>query len=257
MKVRFGPAGFGMPALDGLDKVKKLGLEAAEVEFTYGVRMSNKLAFQVGEKAKKLGIKLSVHAPYYVNLNSEKKSTIKTSKNHILASCERGHHLGASVIVFHPAYYGKKDPKKCFENVKKAIIDMHKVIKQKKWKIKLAPETTGKVSQFGSVEEIMKLKRQTGCSICVDFAHLYARHQGKIDYNEIFSKLKSVGSLHCHFSGIIYGAKGERSHKNVDKAHFMPLAKTLKKYKKNAVIICESPSIYRDAVKMMKWFRGK
>jgi len=257
MKVRFGPAGFGMPALDGLDKVKKLRLDAAEVEFTYGVRMSNKLAKQVGEKAKKLDIKLSVHAPYYVNLNSEKKSTVKTSKNHILASCERGHYLGASVIVFHAAYYGKKEPKKCFENVKKAIQDMQKVIKQKRWKVKLAPETTGKTSQFGSVEEIMKLKRQTGCSICVDFAHLYARYQGKIDYNDILKKVKSVGLLHCHFSGINYGPKGERSHKNMTKQYFMPLAKALKKYKKNAVIICESPSIYGDAVKMMKWFKGR
>jgi deoxyribonuclease-4 len=254
--VKFGPAGFGMPALDGLDKAKKLGLQAAEVEFTYGVRMSNKLAAQVGEKARKLGISLSVHAPYYVNLNSEKASTIKTSKNHILASCERGHYLGASVIVFHPAYYGKK-PEKCFENVKKAIIDMQKVIKQKKWKVKLAPETTGKTSQFGSVEELMKLKRQTGCSICVDFAHLYARQQGKLDYNEVFRKLKSAGSLHCHFSGITYGPKGERSHKGVDRQHFMPLAKALKKYKKNAVIICESPFIYHDAVKMMRWFKGR
>jgi len=256
MNVKFGPAGFGMPALDGLDKVKKLGLKAAEVEFTYGVRMKNKLASQVGEKAKKLGISLSVHAPYYVNLNSDKKTTIKTSKNHILASCERAHYLGASVVVFHAAYYGKKKPENCYENVKAAMQDIQKVIKQRKWKIKLAPETTGKKSQFGTVEEIMKLKRQIKCTICVDFAHIYARHGGKIDYADIFKKVKSVGLLHCHFSGITYTAKGERTHKSVDKKHFIPLAKALKRSRKNAVIICESPFIYRDAVRMMKWFKG-
>lgn len=254
MKVRFGPAGFGMPALDGLDKVKKLGLDAAEVEFTYGVRMNNKLAKQVGDKAKKLDILLSVHAPYYVNLNSDKASTVKTSKSHILASCERAHYLGASIVVFHAAYYGKKGPEECYDNVKMAIQDMQKKIKQKGWRVKLAPETTGKKSQFGTVEEIMRLKRQTGCDICVDFAHIYARQCGKIDYDVVFKKLKSVGLLHCHFSGITYSAKGERSHKNLDKKTFMPLAKALKKFKKNAIIICESPSIYGDAVKMMRWF---
>ena len=77
MTVHFGTAGFGMPSLDGLDEVKRLGLSCAEVEFTHGVRMSNKLALQVGKKAEKLRIKLSVHAPYYINLNSEKKSVIK------------------------------------------------------------------------------------------------------------------------------------------------------------------------------------
>lgn len=256
MKVRFGPAGFGMPALDGLDKVKRLSLQAAEVEYTYGVRMSNKLASQVGEKAKKLGIKLSVHAPYYVNLNSEKLSTIKTSKNHILASCQRAHYLGASVVIFHAAYYGKK-PESCYEKVKKAMQDMQRVIRQKKWKVKLAPETTGKKSQFGTVEELMRLRRQIRSSLCIDFAHIYARQGGRIDYNSIFKKLRSVGLLHCHFSGITYGARGERSHKNVDKRLFMPLAKALKNYKKSAIIICESPSIYADAVKMMKWFKGR
>lgn len=254
MKVRFGPAGFGIPILDGLEHVKKLGLLAAEVEFTYGVRMENKLASQAGEKARKLEIALSVHAPYYVNLNSEKASTIKTSKNHILASCERAHYLGASVVVFHAAYYGKS-PEKCYENVRKAMIDMQKVIKQRGWNVRLAPETTGKSSQFGTVDEIMKLKREINCSICVDFAHLYARNNGKIDYDGVFGKLKPVELLHCHFSGITFTEKGERSHKNLEKADFMPLAKALKKYRKNAIIICESPDIYGDAVKMMRWLK--
>ena len=256
MTVCFGTAGFGMPSLDGLDEVKRLGLGAAEVEFTHGVRMSNKLALQVGKKAENLGIKLSVHAPYYINLNSEKKSVIKSSKTRILASCERGHHLGASVIVFHPAYYGKK-PEICYNAVKDAVVEMQDVIKKKKWKIKLAPETTGKLSQFGTIDELMKLQKETRCSVCFDFSHLYARGQGRIDYDSVFKKLKSVKKLHCHFSGIEYGARGERSHKNVEKVHFMPLAKALKKYKKDAVIICESPSIYKDAVKMKRWFEGK
>ncbi|MBW2993056.1 TIM barrel protein, partial [Candidatus Woesearchaeota archaeon] len=154
MTVYFGPAGFGMPSLDGLDEVKRFGLSCAEVEFVHGVRMSNKLASQVGEKAKKLGIRLSVHAPYYVNLNSEKETTIKSSKRHILASCERGHYLGASVVIFHAAYYGKK-PEVCYSAVKDAVIEMQGIIKKKRWKVKLAPETTGKLSQFGTVDELM------------------------------------------------------------------------------------------------------
>lgn len=255
MKVIFGPAGFGIPILDGLERVKSLNLDAAEVEFTYGVRMENKLASQAGEKAKKLNIALSVHAPYYINLASEKETTIKASKNHILASCERAHYLGASVVVFHAAYYGKHSLEECYSFVKKAMLDMQETIRKKGWNVKLAPETTGKGSQFGTVDEIMKLHREINCSICMDFAHIFARNNGKINYDEVLSKVKSIDLLHCHFSGINYTAKGERSHKNLEKSDFTPLAKALKKHKTNAVIICESPDIYGDAVRMMNWFK--
>ncbi|MBW2991759.1 endonuclease IV, partial [Candidatus Woesearchaeota archaeon] len=144
-----------------------------------------------------------------------------------------------------------------YSAVKDAVIEMQGIIKKKRWKVKLAPETTGKLSQFGTVDELMKLRKETRCSICFDFSHLYARGQGRIDYDSVFKKLKPIRALHCHFSGIEYGERGERKHKNVEKVHFMPLSKALKKYKKDAVIICESPSPYKDAVKMKKWFKGR
>ena len=100
MKVLFGPAGLGTPAVEGLERCKKLGLGAAEVEFTYGVRMTNATAKQIGAAAKRLGIKLSVHAPYYINLASKEKSKLNASKKRILQSCERAHYLGASPVGY-------------------------------------------------------------------------------------------------------------------------------------------------------------
>ena len=82
--IRFGPAGFGMPPLEGLEHTKELGLTAAEVEFTYGVRMNNKTAEQLGIKAKKLGIALSVHAPYYINLATPDKKKLANSYRNVL-----------------------------------------------------------------------------------------------------------------------------------------------------------------------------
>lgn len=253
----FGPAGLGAPALDGLEKCKKYDLKAAEVEFTYGVRMTNSTAKQIGDKAKELNIKLSVHAPYYINLASKEKPKLEASKKRILQSCERAHYLGASPVVFHAGFYQGRNPEDVYKIIKEHIIDLQKQTKAKKWKVSLAPETTGKPSQFAGLDELLRLKKSTGCDICIDFAHLYARTQGKIDYNEVMQKIKSLKHIHAHFSGITYSAKGERSHKLMDKSFFKPLAIAIQKAKlKSITIINESPNTFGDAIKMKKWFEN-
>jgi len=259
MNILFGSAGSaGLGNQEGVKHAKELGLDALEVEFTYGVRMSNAEAKKVGEIAKKLGIKLSVHGPYYINLASKEKAKLNASKKRILQSCERAHHLGASPVVFHAGFYQGRDEQEVYKIIKEQIIDIQKTIKKNKWKVKLAPETTGKKSQFAGLETLLKLKKEINCDICVDFAHLYAREQGKIDFNEIIKKIKSLPHIHCHFSGITYTEKGERSHKLLDKSFFVPLAKAIKKAKpKSMIVINESPDVFGDAVKMQQWFKGK
>jgi len=132
---------------------------------------------------------------------------------------------------------------------------IYKTNQKNNWKVKLAPEITGKQSQFGSLDELLRLRKEIKCEICIDFAHLYARNIGKIDFNEVFQKLKTIPHLHCHFSGIHYTSKGERHHKLQEKRLFDKLAKAIKKAKpKSITIINESPDVFGDAVKMMKWF---
>lgn len=258
MKVRFGPAGIGgtKQAIDNLKEYKEAGLSAAEVEFTYSVYIKkNEDAKKIGNEAKKFDIMLSIHAPYYVNLASEDKKKLEASKKRILNCCERGHYLGAKYIVFHPAYYGKKTKEECYEIVKKQIKEMQQVIKRKGWKVKLAPETTGKKSQFGDLDELLKLSRQTGCSLCVDFAHMLAR-EGRIDYKEVFEKLKHCGHIHSHFSGIEFTAKGERRHLVTSDAKLKELLNWVKKYKADITIINESPRPYQDSLKGLKIWKN-
>src|SRR3989338_10992083 len=140
--ILIGPAGSsGLGALKGVEEVKRLGLDCMEVEFTYGVNMSNKTAKDVGELAKKLNISLSVHCPYYINLASMEKIKIKASIKRILESCERGFYLNAKYIVFHPGYYGKYSKEECYKLIKESIIEMQKIIKEKKFNTILCPET--------------------------------------------------------------------------------------------------------------------
>ena len=249
--IRIGPAGSdGLGNLKGVRKAARMKLDCMEVEFTYGVRMSVPVAREVGALAREKGIILSVHAPYYINLASDEKEKITASKKRIMDSCRCAHALGAQNVVFHAGFYQKKTAEQTFAMIKKAILEIQRGIKKNNWKIKLCPEVTGKPSQFGSLEELLALKKETGCSICVDFAHLYARGQGQVDYVRVIKKLP--GKFHAHFSGIEYGPKGERKHLKTSKKFFEPLAEALLKTKRDVTLICESPQPYKDAAMMKR-----
>lgn len=257
-KILIGPAGSGGSSDEGFLLVKKSGLDAVEIEFTYGVWMTKADALKIAELNKKLNLKLSIHAPYFINLNSEEKQKIGASRSRILKSCEMGHYLATGSndkvdIVFHPGFYQKSSKEEAYKNVKEQIIRLQEEIKEKKWNVNLCPETTGKASQFGDLDELIQLMKETGCHICVDFAHLKARYNGKIDYDEVMSKLSKIHHpIHAHFSGIEYTAKGERKHLITQEKDIIELFKYLNKYKISCSIINESPDPLGDAIKMKK-----
>ncbi|MDY7037000.1 MAG: TIM barrel protein [Thermodesulfobacteriota bacterium] len=247
--IKVGPAGSGgLGNLGGVRRAARMKLDCMEVLFTYGVRMSMKQAEELGALASEKEIVLSVHAPYYINLASKDKEKVVASKNRILQSCERAHAMGAKNVVFHAGFYQGKRAEHTFNIIKKAIVELQEFISQKKWRVTLCPEITGKLSQFGALEELLRLQREIGCGITVDFSHLYARHQGRIDYPQVFKRLP--GEFHAHFSGIEYGDRGEKKHVGTTKKFFEPLAKELVKDNLNVSIINESPRPYKDAAMM-------
>ncbi|MCX6741944.1 MAG: TIM barrel protein [Candidatus Pacearchaeota archaeon] len=255
--IRFGPAGIGgaKEAVQSLEKFNKLGFRAAEVEFTYKVYIKKEDALEIAQAAKKLDIRLSIHAPYYINLNSEWPDKVKRSVKRILDCCEMADYLGAKYVVFHSAFYGlskKKTSEEVYETVKQKILEMQEVIHKNKWGVTLAPEAMGKKSQFGSVDELIKLRKETGCFFCIDFAHLEAR-TGKAEYTEILEKLKANGitELQCHFSGIEYGEQGEKRHVVTPNNKLKELLLAFKKTGLSAVIINESPDPLGDSRKGM------
>mgnify|MGYP006282971691 CR=1 FL=1 len=254
-KIQFGPGGTaGLGYEKGIPEIKRLGLDALEAEFTYGVRMSNEKAEEIGKLAKKYDISLSVHAPYYVNLASSEKEKIEASKKRIIDSCEKAYFLGAQFVVFHPAFYGKKTREEVYQEVKSAINEIQGIIKANKWNVTLAPETTGKVSQFGSLEELEKLSAETNCGICVDFAHVLARY-GKRDYAKFIKLIKNIGQVTTHFSGINYGDKGEKNHVLTPEKDTIELLQNLIKHDLSLRIINESPEPINDSVKTKEIYK--
>ena len=252
MAIKFGPAGLGpvKEAENTLEGYAKAGLKACEIAFTYGVYIKKKEdAERIGKKAKELGIDLSIHAQYWVNLNSKEKEKREATKKRILDCCEMGETLGAKKVIFHPGFYGD-NREEAYNSIKKGVEEIMKEIKKNGWKIKIAPETMGKVNVFGSIEEISRLVKETGCSFCIDFAHILAREK-RVDYKKI-KELFPEKEWHVHFSGIVYGEKGEKHHKTTEKKEWQDLLKELVNLDKEIIIVNESPTLVEDSVEGLK-----
>jgi len=262
--IKLGSAGIPLSAekrdtISGIKKVAELGLQALEVEFVRGVNMSLPKAKEVGKAAAESGIALSIHAPYYINLASEKKSIIAASKKRILDSLERGAEMGARIVVVHAGYYGV-DKENAINMIRDACVEITDIVEKNGWNIILGIETSGKQGQFGPLEEIVAMcGESTHCAPVIDFAHLFARQAGSIDYGKVLDSVKHYKHLHCHFSGINYsvvseGRGNERNHEPIGRPPFEPLAEEILKRNLDMTIICESPLLEKDALKMKKCF---
>jgi len=274
-KLNFGPAGFGgsileipknskNPTADAILEVSKIGLSAMEIEFVRSVYLKNSLPEKLSaikNNAINSKVNLSIHAPYFINLNAKEEYKVNNSHRYILDSLNVGQQIGARVIVCHIGYFLKEEPKKVLETISNEI----SIIKDKfKGDVKLGIELTGKKSQVGSIEEIFYFldKHPKFVMPVIDFAHQHARENGffkdKKNISSFFDKLKSYpkifNDMHIHMSGIAYTEKGERHHLPFREADF-PYKNILANLKDNnakGTVVCESPKIVEDALFLKK-----
>lgn len=263
----FGTAGVpksagGTSTLSGIRRVAELGLDVLEVEFVKGIKMGVDTAERIQQGAQAAGIRLSLHAPYYVNLNAEEEGKRLASQERLLQSARLAERCGAESVVFHCGYYGKSTPEKAYATIKKGIQEVASILRSERRDVALRPETMGKVSQFGSLEEILRLCREVeGLRPCIDFSHIYAREGGKKAnsyraFDRILRKIaKKLGeealkTMHIHISGVAYGPKGETKHLNLDESDFRydEWLQCLKDAEVDGMVICESPVQERDAL---------
>jgi deoxyribonuclease-4 len=273
--MRFGPAGKPVDMKSGdyvkaVEYVAKEGLDAMEYEAVRGVRISEAKARAIGEAAKKYDVLLSMHAPYFINFASTEEQTVKKSQERLRAAVQASYWMGAYAVVFHPGYYkGNSSPEEALKRTIEGIRPVVEWMKQEGVKgVWIAPETTGKTSQVGSIEEVIAICRELEMARpAVDWAHLYARSEGKFitkidDVIKVIELIeKELGSwavkpLHTHFSKIEYGKGGEREHHTLAEEEYGPdwriVCRGYKETGIEGVIISESPILDKDALVMKK-----
>ena len=264
-KLNFLTAGVPLRAKgyeDGFEVLNDMGLDGLELEFVRGVRISDKSRDAV-KAANKI---ITAHAPFYVNLNSREEDKVEASVQRIIETAETANELGGFSITFHAGFYLGMDSETVYKQIRKGISVITETLAKTQNKIWIRPETTGKATQWGDLEEIIRISKEFETVLpCVDFSHLHARYNGISntydEFSAIFEKIgkelgqRALDNFHAHIAGIDYGAKGEKKHLNLEESdmNYKDLLRAFKTFNIKGAVVCESPNIEEDA-KLMKDF---
>lgn len=256
----------GMPLQTGksgykkaLDILKALDLDGMELEFVHGVRMNEDIKSLVKEKSKENNLYLTAHGPFYINLNSKEEDKKKASVKRIIETAVVAHETGAYSITYHAAFYQGDSPTDVFKTVVQQTRKIIRYLEKKEINVWIRPETTGKLTQWGDLDEVIALSKEFEQVLpCIDFSHLHARHNGIYNtYDEFCSILEKVGkelgdyalkNFHGHLAGIDYGIKGEKKHLVMQDSdmNYKDLLKAMKDFDVRGILVCESPNIEED-----------
>lgn len=259
----------GMPLRTGkgsypkaFDILKDMELDGMELEFVHGVRMSEESRGFVKECSDNFII--TAHGPFYINLNSKEEDKVEASVQRIIDTAAVAFQAGAFSITYHAAFYMGKDKETVYNQVKMQTKRICDVLERENIKVWVRPETTGKATQWGDIDEIVNLSKEFEQVLpCIDFSHLHARSAGEYNtYDEFSYVLEKIGkelgqyaldNFHGHLAGIEYTAKGERQHLELEQSdmNYKDLLKVMKEFGVKGALVCESPNI-EDDCKLIK-----
>ncbi len=247
---------------NALEILDEMNLDGIEVEFVQGVRMSDKSRQVVKDASKKYTF--TAHGPFFINLNAREQEKIDASITRIIDTATVANEFGGYSITYHAAFYLGNDKDVVFKRVADRTAQIIEILEKENNKIWIRPETTGKATQWGDIDEIIKLSKEFDQVLpCVDFSHIHARSGGAFNtYDEFCGILDNIASIlgekamnnfHAHLAGIAYTAKGEKNHLPLKESdmNYKDLLRAMKKFDLKGVVVCESPNI-EDDCKLIK-----
>ena len=260
----------GMPLLtdkkigyqDALNVLDRMNLDGIEIEFVQGVRISDK-SLNVLKNASDKYV-FTAHGPYYINLNAREQEKIDASITRIVDTAMVANSFGGYSITYHAGFYLGNDKDIVFKRIVERTGKIIEILEKENNKIWIRPETTGKNSQWGDIDEIINLSKEFEQVLpCVDFSHIHARSGGGFntydDFCNILEKIATelgdvaINNFHAHLAGIAYSDKGEKHHLILKESdmNYKDLLKAMKTFGVKGVVVCESPNI-EDDCKLIK-----
>ncbi|OGN88584.1 MAG: hypothetical protein A2Y88_12255 [Chloroflexi bacterium RBG_13_48_10] len=244
-------------------RLKELGLDALELGWVQSVRKNEEVCSAIQQAASSQNVLISVHAPYFINLNATDEEWVN-SRRRLMDATVFGKLAGATDIIFHPGSYFGKQPAEVLPIAIQRLQGCLDELRSMGNRVTLRPETMGKSAMLGSLEDtLMMAKTLPGVEPCIDFAHLHARPgDGSVNTYDEFAHIlerygemlgeESLTRLHIHLSGIRYTEKGEKDHIPLKESdlNLKNLFKCLKAFHCRGRLLCESPIMEEDALYM-------
>lgn len=252
-------------SIGAIQRLAELGLYALELGWVRSVRIGEAACAAIKAAASEAGVMISIHAPYYINLNADEEEWPK-SRQRLMDAAHYGNLAGATDIIFHPGSYFGRPPDLVLKAAVPRLRGCVDELRAAGNPVTLRPETMGKSAMLGSIDDVIAMAREiNGVEPCLDFSHLHARPgDGSVNsYDEWKTLLsayanglgrESLKRLHCHLSGIEYGEKGEKNHlRLVDSdLDLNGLIDVLVDMGAAGRILCESPERMEDDAGIIK-----
>jgi deoxyribonuclease-4 len=265
-KVLFGPAGYPSEARGNVKRVFQIlteaGIDALEYAAVHGLKTKEDKAKTIGELARDSGITMSMHAAYYISLASKTPRIRETSKERLVKALRFAPLMSVKRIVFHPGYLGGLSKDEAHVVIRDALRRVWETAGYQGGGAVLAPEIAGKLSAYGSIDQIIQLCQDVdGCIPTIDWAHLYARSQGEINDKQSYLKVLTrfeddlgelfVNNMHFHISGITFTEKGEAAHRSLGQEwgpDILPLVEIVRECGYKPTFISESTNPLQGAL---------
>lgn len=245
----------------GILYAASLGLDALELAWVRGMRVGEKACAEIKQTGRETGFTLSIHAPYYINLNGDDEKWPRL-RRYLMDAAHFGNLAGATDIVFHPGSYFSRPAAEVLGKIMERLEGCVEEIRAAGNPVTLRPEAMGKSAMIGSLEDVLELAKIPGVAPCIDFAHLHARpgdgsmnsYEEWMDVLDAYRKAlgdENMQDMHIHLSGIEYGTKGEKNHLVFEDTDldFKAIFRALRDSSAGGRILCESPALEVDALK--------
>ncbi len=248
-----------------IQRTAELGLGALELGWVQSVRVTEQTCAVIQAAGQQHEVLVSVHAPYFINLNASDEEWPKSRKR-LMDAAFYGSLAGATDIIFHPGSYFGAPPEQVLPLAIERLAGCVAELRDAGNPVILRPETMGKSAMLGSFEDTLQMSREIpGVLPCLDFAHLHARPgDGSMNSYDEWARLleayasalgtDAISALHIHLSGIEYTPKGEKNHLPLVDADLDldALLRALHAFHAGGRILCESPVMEEDALLMQR-----
>ena len=279
MSALFGPAGNAesfpyKSSVDAPKWLKEIGLDCYEYQCGKGVNVGEETARKIGLAAEEHGIRLSLHAPYFINLANPDPDSLQKTIGYITSACLAADRMGAKRVIIHSGALMKRTRREALDIALASLKEVLKACDDAGFAhMTLCPETMGKINQLGDLDEVLELCTLDGRLVpCVDFGHLYARSLGADEGAEACERMlgrmeevlggERASRFHSHFSHIEFTlGGGEKCHRTfADDGGYgpdwTPLAAAVARRGWSPTFICESAGTQaEDALTMKKIYQ--
>src|SRR6266536_5647475 len=253
--IHFGPARIPSRESPGaaIAALQEKGYTACEIDFEGKFWMDYDFAARLGELAREAGVVLSVHAPIAGFMgHAERGKKLNMAVGMLDHSAGIAKAAGAEVVVFHPGFLLGRTREDAIDSVVEQLRELRERLEEKDRAVPFGVEVMGRVRDLGTVDDVLEISRRTAwVRPVLDFAHMHATSDGALTSVEPFAQaLEAADAIlepgvpfHIHFSDIAFANRNETKHLPYGEGTLRadPLAEALRKQKRPATVISESP----------------